>query len=171
MMATERAALGLARIPTGTAPCLIGYFNVEAANYEATSGADDDDWRHCAERANMTAGGRCLRHIAAANRLMTKAGDPDQRPGLVDETVGSSDHRRGLALFEAPRASVFGGDYQARAVQWQLKPARLPPQTSADWFRSAWSPFVAALAWGHWQARLSPSPPRPRTARPNRQAM
>jgi hypothetical protein len=24
-------------------PCLIGYFNVEAAKYEATSGADDDD--------------------------------------------------------------------------------------------------------------------------------
>src|ERR1700730_18921572 len=103
MMATERAALGLARIPTGTAPCLIGYFNVEAAKYEATSGANDDDWRHCAERANMTPGGRCLRHIAAANRLMTIPGAAKgmrrKRAIQINDRVASSAHKRGLALF------------------------------------------------------------------------
>ena len=36
-------------------PCLIGYFNVEAAKYEATSGANDDDWRHCARRTVLAA--------------------------------------------------------------------------------------------------------------------
>jgi hypothetical protein len=95
-------------------PCLIGFVNVEAA-YEATSGADDDDWRP--PSANMTAGGRNLRHIAAANRLVTAAkGMRRKRAIQINDRVASSDHGKGLALFEAPRASVFGGDFtKARA--------------------------------------------------------
>jgi hypothetical protein len=71
----------------------------------------------------MTAGGRNLRHIAAANRLVTFPGAAKgmrrKRAIQINDRVASSDHGKGLALFEAPRASVFGGDFTRRGPKQQ----------------------------------------------------
>src|SRR6202011_4600180 len=37
----------------------------------------------------------------------------------INDRVASSDHKKGLALFEAPRASVFGGDFTRRGPKQQ----------------------------------------------------
>jgi hypothetical protein len=60
-MTTDQAALlsDLREYPPERWPCLIGSFNVEAAKYDATSGADDDDRRHCTE-CEPDGRGRCL---------------------------------------------------------------------------------------------------------------
>lgn len=58
----NRAALlsDVREYPPERWPWLMGYFNAEAANYGDTSGADDEDRRHCADCANLASGRLCL---------------------------------------------------------------------------------------------------------------
>jgi hypothetical protein len=94
----------LRECPPERRPCFIGPFNVETAKFEATSGADDDDWRHCAEYAKIRDEG-----LRGASKMMD---DNLTVFGKIVETVRPLLHHA-AALGEVLRVVVGGADFVA----------------------------------------------------------